>query len=126
MKLSVYTSLCISVFVLLLGISPANALVNTLQGSSPWQHIANAPVTVAVTTTSAQLIGSNTARTGLSCTNIGSVNAYLAYGTNPAILSGGTAILAGTTWWMDNYLFTTQAINVIAPSATTLSCQEFQ
>jgi hypothetical protein len=102
----------------------ANA--NYLQGPIPRQHAAITPVAGSVTTASAQLIAANINRTGLACTNIGTSTAFLAYGANTAILNGGTAISPGATWWMDDYLFTTDAVNVIAASATTIACQEFQ
>ena len=102
----------------------ANA--NYLQGPIPRQHAAVTPVAGSVTTASAQLIAANINRTGLECTNIGTSTAFLAYGANVAILNGGTAIPPGATWWMDDYLFTTAAVNVIAASATTMACQEFQ
>ncbi len=97
-----------------------------LNAPIPRQHIANAPLSVSVTTSSANMYASNLARTAMSCTNVGAVTAFIAYGSNAAITNGGTAILAGTTWWMDDYLFTTQAIQVIAANPTTLACTEFQ
>ena len=102
------------------------ASANYLNTPNPLQHIANAPLAVSVTSSSATMIAGNINRTAMSCTNTGGVTAFLAYGSNAAIVGGGTAILAGVTWWMDDYLFTTQAIQVIAASATTLSCQEYQ
>ena len=104
----------------------AGAAPNYLQSPSPQQHTAIAPLAASVTTASAQLIAANINRTGLACTNIGTSTAFLAYGANTAILNGGTAISPGATWWMDDYLFTTAAVNVIAASATTMACQEFR
>ena len=66
----------------------------------------------------------NPLRTGLSCTNFGAANAFLAFGSNAAVSGAGTAITVGSTWWMDPFLFTTQAVNVIG--STTLACQEYQ
>ena len=92
--------------------------------AQPLQHIANAPSAIVSTGTSSTAFAANPLRTGLACTNFGSANAFLAYGSNTAVSGGGIAILAGSTWWMDDYMFTNQAIQVIG--VTTLSCQEFQ
>lgn len=90
------------------------------------QHIAKAPVVISVTSTSSTGITENASRTGLECTNTGSVDIHLAFGANAATLTGGTVMQPGVTRWMDDYSFTTQAINVISASSSSLSCTEYQ
>ena len=102
------------------------AQANYLMSPTPMQHVPSAPVSVSVTTSSTQGVAINANRTALECTNIGTSTAFLAYGANAAVLSSGTAIAPGVTWWMDDYLFTTAAVNVIGAASTTLSCQEMQ
>ena len=109
---------------LLMLFATSASATNYLQPPTPRQHIANAPSAIVSTGASSTAFAANPLRTGLACTNFGSTNAFLAYGSNAAISGGGIAVLAGSTWWMDDYLFTTQAIQVIG--VTTLSCQEFQ
>ena len=113
------------ILALLLAIATPVHATNYLQAPAPRQHAALAPVSVSVTTSSTVAIAANISQTSLECTNIGTATVFLAYGSNTAIVNGGTAIAAGATWWMDDYLFTTQGINVIGSSATTLACQEF-
>ena len=100
----------------------ASYLTNPL----PRQHVAQAPIAGTATTSSAVLVASNLNRTGLNCTNLGTVSIFIAYGSNAAILNGGTVIPAGATWWMDDYLFTTQAVNVISASSANIACTEYQ
>ncbi len=90
----------------------------------PLQHIANAPIVITSTGTSSTGLATNIARTGLECTNTGSATVYLAFGSNAAVSGSGLAITAGSTWWMDDYMFTNQAVQVIG--VTTLSCTEYQ
>jgi len=96
------------------------------QPATPVQHNAVAPAAISVTTASVQAFASNGLRTALECTNTGASTVFLGYGTNAAIVNGGTAITAGSTWWMDDYLFTVQSINVISVASGSLACQEFQ
>ena len=102
----------------------AFALTNSLQSALPQQHLGAAPISVTTGVTSAAVVVANGTRTGLVCTNIGTYTVFLAVG-NTAVASSGIAILANTTWKMDAYTFSTQAVNAISASASTLSCNEF-
>lgn len=113
------------IFIILLMLSTmAHAVYLTTP--APMQHAANAPLAISVTTSSATAVVFNINRTGLECTNIGTTSAFLAFGANAAIVGGGLAIPAGATWWMDDYLFTTQSVQMIAASTTSLACTEYQ
>jgi hypothetical protein len=105
--------------------SPVYA-ANYLQAPTPKQHVAAAPVSISVTTTSAQVVAINATRTGLECTNLSTTaTVTVGYGSNAAIVNGGTAILPGQHWWMDDYLFTTLAINMIGSASAIVACTEF-
>jgi hypothetical protein len=110
--------------ILLLASFQTQAAPNYLQAPTPRQHGALAPVAVSSIVTSATAFAANPSRTSLVCTNTGSATVYLAFGANAAVSGSGIAVTAGTTWWMDDYSFTTQAIQIIGIS--TLACQEFQ
>ena len=100
---------------------------NYLQAPIPRQHNAMPPVSVSVTTASTLGIAANPDRTSLVCTNNSTtLIAYVAFGANSAIIDGGIAIAPGVTWWMDDYMFTTAAVNVIGDGALTFSCQEYK
>lgn len=109
---------------LLVLLSTSASATNYLQPPAPRQHIANAPIVINSTGTSSTGLAANTVRTGLECTNTGSATAYLAFGANAAVSGSGLALTAGSTWWMDDYMFTNQAVQVIG--ITTLSCTEYQ
>ena len=104
---------------------PAIGVPNYLQSPAPRQHTAAAPSSITVTTSSAQAVTVNLTRTGFKCTNLGTVTVFAAYGSNAAILNGGNAIFPGATWWMDDYEFTTQSVNMIASASANVACQEF-
>lgn len=100
-----------------------NALA--LSSAIPLQHSPNAAITIAVTNSSAQAIAANINRTGLLCVNVGSANASLSF-NGAAQVNYGITLLPGIYWWTDDYMFSTAAMNVISPTSTTLSCQEWQ
>ncbi len=104
----------------------AQAASNFLKTPQPSVHVASAPIAGTSTTSSSQLAPLNLDRTGMNCTNLGTVSVFIAYGSNAAILNGGTVIAAGSTWWMDDYLFTTQAVNVISSASANVACTEYQ
>lgn len=90
---------------------------------------AMSPATAIVTGSSALMVASNGNRKGLILTHLGSSGPVsLSFGatTNLAILNGGLSLTAGTRWTMDDYAFTTSAINAIAQaSGPTISIQEW-
>lgn len=87
------------------------------------------PASAVVTASSAQMIASNGLRKGLILTHLGSSGPVsLSFGatTNLAVLNAGLSLTAGTRWTMDDYAFTTSAINAIATaSGPTISIQEW-
>lgn len=93
---------------------------------NPMQHLALAPITISVTGSSAQGIAVNSNRTGLACVNVGGANVSLAWGSNTAQNNYGITLAPGIAFVMDDYIFTTAAMNVISPTSSTLSCQEYQ
>lgn len=80
-------------------------------------------VSVGVATTAA--IASNANRKGLVLTNLSSSRISLGFGAS-AVLNTGITLLPGGIFVMDNYLFTTAAVNAIAgTAASVLAVQEF-
>lgn len=96
-----------------------------LSAADPRQHSPNAPVTISVTNSSAQGIVANLNRTGLVCTNVGSDNVSIAWGGNAAVSNKGITLTPGLSFSFDDYMMTTAAMNVISPTSTTMSCQEY-
>jgi hypothetical protein len=88
-----------------------------LTGSAP----ANASVGVA----SAQAVASNASRKGLAMVNTSSARISFGVG-NTAVLDKGITLLPGGVWEMDEYTYSTAAINAIASAAASnLAVQEF-
>jgi hypothetical protein len=86
----------------------------------------NSPSVVSVGVTSAQALAVNSSRKGLILTNTGSANISLGFGV-AAVLNSGITLYPGGTFSMDEYSFTTVAINAIASAASTnLGIQEWQ
>ena len=86
----------------------------------------NSPAVATVGLTSAQALASNANRKGLILTNTSSANISLGFGTS-AVLGRGITLYTGGTFNMDEYSFTTAAINAIASVAgSTLGIQEWQ
>ena len=87
--------------------------------------IAAVPITATVGTSSIQILSANSKRSGLSVVNVSRNTISLAFG-HPAILNGGITLLSGAAFGMDQFLFTTQAMNAIATApGSILSVQEF-
>lgn len=82
------------------------------------------PATYSVTSSSGQAVASNTNRKGLVIINLGAVNVSFGCGTTAALNSGITLTPNGT-WVMDQFTFTTLAINAICSTTSTLSIQEY-
>lgn len=95
--------------------------------TTPTALSGNAPATVSVGVASGALVAINASRKGLVVTNNSSAIVSLAFGANAAVLSSGITLKPGGVWDMDQFTFTTQAVNAIAASAASgVSYQEFQ
>ena len=91
---------------------------NVLTGSSPTY------ATVGVT--SSQVIVSNSSRKGLVLVNLSTNNISFGIGSNPAVVGSGITLTPNGVWVMDEYTFTTSAINGIATGAgSNLAINEF-
>lgn len=95
--------------------NPLPTTGGTLTGSSP--------ATASVSNSSTQMVASNSSRKAIFITNVGSVVVFLAFGT-AAISNRGIALYPGGTF--GPYPNTTQAINGICASSSTLAIQEFE
>lgn len=82
------------------------------------------PSTYTATGSSTLMLAANSTRKGLVVINLGTVNVSFGCGTT-AILNSGITLLPNGTWVMDQYTFTTTAINVIAGGSSILSIQEY-
>lgn len=86
-----------------------------------------APATATAGVASAQMVAANTNRRGLVISNTSANRVFLAFGSNNATLNRGIYLGPGGNWLMDQYTFTTQAVNAIAAAAgSTLSIQEYE
>lgn len=99
---------------------------NSLDVNTKVALTANTQNNVSVGVTSVGVLSSNTARTGGVFTNASAAIIYIGIGQN-ALVGKGITLYPGGTWYMDEYSYTTEAINAIATvAASTLSFQEFQ
>lgn len=91
--------------------------------------VAGSPAAVVVTASSALLLAANTLRKGLTLTNLGaSGNVSLGIGTtNAAVLNSGITLANnGGAFSMNEFTFTTGAINAIAAaSGARVAIQEW-
>lgn len=103
-----------------------NSVSNALNTNTKTSLTANAPFTVSVGVTSAAFLASNASRKGFCTVNTSS--AIVSYGIGAAaVLNSGITLYPGGTWCMDEYTFSTAAINAIAgAAASATSGQEFQ
>ncbi len=86
---------------------------------------ATTPIATKVGTSSIQILSANPKRSGLAVVNLSLNIISLTFG-HPAILNGGISLLPGDAFNMDQFLFTTQAMNAIASAPNSaLSVQEF-
>ena len=86
---------------------------------------ASAPTTASVGVTSAQAVASNTNRKGLAIVNL-SINTVSLGISAAAVLNNGISLTQNGVYVMDEYLFSTGAINAIAAGpSSTISIQEF-
>lgn len=83
------------------------------------------PTAATVGAASALALAANLKRKGLVLVNTSANVISLGLGVT-AVLNSGITLPAGATWVMDDYTFTTAAINAIASGASSnLSIQEF-
>ncbi len=88
---------------------------------------ANSPTNVTCNSATTALVSSNTSRKGLVITNTGSEDVFIGIGASAEVNKGIYLVAGGGTWAMDEYTFTTQAINGITTTSTSnVSIQEFQ
>lgn len=93
------------------------AQVIPLTGSAPTQAQVNSSA-------SAQLLAANTSRRGLVIVNVGGGTVSFGVGQT-AVLQNGITLVQNGVWEMDQYTFSTAAINGIASSSTFVAVQEF-
>lgn len=87
---------------------------------------ANSPFQVSAGVTSGVFLASNTSRTGMCAVNVSGATACFGLGV-AAVLNSGICLYPGGSWCMDEFSFTTGAINIIAGAATSVvSGQEYQ
>lgn len=85
----------------------------------------SAPTAATVGTSSAQAVATNANRKGLVLTNLSGNTISFGLGA-AAVLNNGITLTPFGIWVMDEYTFTTQAINAIASAAgSALAVQEF-
>jgi hypothetical protein len=87
---------------------------------------ASSPTAASVGVASAQAVATNANRKGLLLTNTHATNRIsLGFGA-AAVLDSGVTLYPAGTYWMDEYDFTTGAVNAIASgAATNLAIQEY-
>lgn len=85
-----------------------------------------APTSATVGVTSALAVAANTSRKGLVLTNTSNNTISLGFGANAAVLNSGITLTPNGVWVLDEFTYTTQAVNAIASGATSnLSIQEY-
>ena len=102
--------------------TPCDVLGNPLPlgGGTPMT-----PATATATTNSSTVVASNSARKGLIVMNLGTTNVHFGCGST-ALLNSGITLNPNGVWIMDQYTFTTSAINAIVSTGTaTLAIQEY-
>lgn len=83
------------------------------------------PASASVGTSSGSIVSSNSSRKGLVLINLSAFNVSFGLGA-AAVLNNGITLTPNGVWVMDQYTFTTDAIDAIAASAgCTVSIQEF-
>jgi hypothetical protein len=87
---------------------------------------ANSPTFATVGVTSAQAVASNASRKGLILINTSTGNISIGFGV-AAVLNSGITLYPNGTFFMDEYMYTTAAVNAIAANASSnLAIQEWQ
>lgn len=100
---------------------------NTTFAKTKTALTANAATTVTCGATTTVLLAANASRKGLVIVNTGVKDIFIGIGASAVLNQGIYLVANGGTWVMDDYTFTTQAINGITTSSTSnISIQEFQ
>lgn len=88
---------------------------------------ANSPFTISVGVASGVYLALNASRKGLCTVNTSNATVSFGLAGAAAVLNSGITLYPGGTWCMDEYTFTTGAINAIAgTAASAVAGQEFQ
>lgn len=88
---------------------------------------AKAAASATVGTASTSILASNTNRMGCVITNTGIRDVFIGIGASAVLNQGIFLSSNGGVWVMDDYTFTTQAINgIVLASTTNVSIQEFE
>ena len=86
---------------------------------------AGSPGAVAVGVSSTGVVGANSARKGLTLVNTSGAKISLSFGV-PAVLYSGITLYPGGSYSMNEYSFSTAAVNAIASAGSAnLGVQEF-
>lgn len=85
---------------------------------------ASSPTSAAVANTSGLVVAANASRKGLVIVNVGSANVSLGFGS-AAVANSGVTLTPNGVYEMDDYLFTTAAVNAISPTSSTVAIQEY-
>jgi len=86
----------------------------------------SSPDTASVGTSSSEVLPSNSNRKGLVIVNTSENIVSLSFGSNPAVLNNGITLFQYGVFNMDEYMYTTEAINAIANvGSSVISIQEF-
>lgn len=84
------------------------------------------PATGTASSVSSTVVAANANRKGLIIMNLGAANVHFGCGAT-AVLNSGITLNPNGVWVMDQYTFTTSAINAIVGTGTaTLAIQEYQ
>jgi len=106
------------------GIGSSTTISGTVSTKTPLTG--STPATASVTTSSAQVVASNSSRKGLVIINLSSNTISFGIGANPAVLNSGITLTGlGSVWNMSEYDYVTSAINAIGSATSTISIQEF-
>lgn len=88
--------------------------------------IPTAPAAPSVGASSGEIVATNANRKGLVIVNTSGGNISLAFGANAAVLNSGITLYPNGAWEMDEWTFTTLAVNAIAGGSTNVAVQEFE
>ena len=105
--------------------SPATTTGNSKTAGTKFPGTSSSPTSATVGVSSAQALASNVNRKGLVLTNTSINKICIGIGAT-AVLNSGITLYPGGVWVMDEFNFTTGAINAIASAGSSnLAIQEF-